>query len=245
MKKLLYALILATFALSSSSCSWFSDSSTPPAAELIAADAMDDFNSGQYSAALKNLQILKDRFPFSEYSLMAELKTGDCHFYLGHYPEAIASYQDFEQNHPTNEAVPYTQFQIGMSYYNQLTTIDRDPSAATLAISTFSRLMRTFPNCPYIEESQARLRAAENFLANHELYVANFYIKTDKLKQAATRLEFLLDHFPDTSTAPKAKEVLASLQSGEKPQGSWTDWIPELGMPDWETFKSIGARQAQ
>ncbi|MDA3970128.1 MAG: outer membrane protein assembly factor BamD [Desulfobulbaceae bacterium] len=245
MKKLLYALILAAFALTSSGCSWLNDSSTPPSPEFIAADAMEDFNTGQYSAALKNFQILRDRFPFSEYSLMAELKTGDCHFYLGQHLEAIAAYQDFEQNHPTNEAIPYTQFQIGMSYYKQLTTIDRDPSAAHLAISTFSRLIRTFPKCPYVQEARARIIAAENFLANHELYVANFYIKTDKLKQAATRLEFLLDNFPTTTAGPRAEELLAILKTGEKPNGSWQDWIPEIGMPDWETFKTIGARQSQ
>ena len=86
--------------------------------------------------------------------------------------------------------------------------------------------------------------AAENFLANHELYVANFYIKTDKLKQAANRLEFLLDNYPGTSATAKAEEILVILKSGKKPAGSWTDWIPELGMPDWETFKTIGARQS-
>ncbi len=244
MKKTFYILILATLMLTCASCSWFSGDSIPPSADYIAAEAMDDYNSGQYTSALKNLEILMDRFPFSQYSLMAELKTADCHFYLGRYFEAITSYQDFEQNHPTNEAIPYTQFQIGMSYYKQLTTIDRDPSAALLAISTFSRLIRTFPHCPYVDEARARIIAAQNFLANHELYVANFYIKTDKLKQAATRLEFLLDNFPDTSAATPAEELLAILKSGKKPPGSWTDWIPELGMPDWETFKNIGARQA-
>jgi outer membrane protein assembly factor BamD len=244
MKKLLCFLILTTLLITGSACSWFGDDPLPPSADIIAAEAMENFNTGQYSSALKNFEILMDRFPFSQYSLLAELKTADCHYYLGHYFEAIASYQDFEQNHPTNEAIPYTQFQIGMCYYNQLTTIDRDPSAALLAISTFSRLIRTFPNCPYIDEARARITAAENFLANHELYVANFYIKTDKLKQAATRLEFLLDNFPDTTATTKAEELLAILKSGKKPEGSWKDWIPEIGMPDWETFKNIGARQS-
>ena len=243
MKKLLCFLTLSILVLTNSGCSWFGDDPLPPSADTIATEAMEDFNTGQYTSALENFEVLMDRFPFSEYSLLAELKTADCQFYLGQYIEAIASYQDFEQNHPTNEAVPYTQFQIGMSYYNQLTTIDRDPSAALLAISTFSRLIRTFPDSPYVDEAHARIIAAENFLANHELYVAHFYIKTDKLEQAATRLEFLLDNFPDTTATTKAEKLLAILKTGKKPEGSWKDWIPEVGMPDWETFKNIGARQ--
>ncbi len=244
MKNTLYILIFSALLMSLPACSWFGGETIPPSADYVAAEGMDDFNAGQYSSALKSFEILMDRFPFSQYSLMAELKIADCQFYLGHHIEAIASYQDFEQNHPTNEAIPYTQFQIGMSYYKQLTTIDRDPSAALLAIATFSRLVRTFPTCPYVDESRARIIAAENFLANHELYVANYYIKTDKLKQAATRLEFLLDNYPDTSAVASAEELLTILKSGKKPPGSWTDWIPELGMPNWETFKNIGARQS-
>ena len=78
-----------------------------------------------------------------------------------------------------------------------------------------------------------------NFLANHEMYVAQFYIKTDKLKQAEVRLEYLLDHYPDSSVAKEAEQTLASLKEGKKPRGSWKDWLPELGMPDWETFTSF------
>jgi outer membrane protein assembly factor BamD len=244
MKKLLTLFLLAALICTVPACSWFGGESIPPSAEEVAKDAMLEFNSAQYSSALKYFEILMDRFPFSQYSLMAELKTADCQFYLGQYIEAIASYQEFEQNHPTNEAIPYIQFQVGMSYYKQLTTIDRDPSAALLAISTFSRLIRTYPTCPYIDEARARIIAAENFLANHELYVANFFIKTDKLKQAAIRLEYLLDNYPNTGAIADAEKLLAILKQGKKPPGSWTDWIPELGVPDWETFKNIGARQA-
>jgi outer membrane protein assembly factor BamD len=218
-------------------CSGKSEQAEGP--EGIVYDAMEAYNSGRYITALKHFEKLTDRFPFSQYSLMAELKSADCHFYLNKYTEAIAAYQDFEESHPTNEAVPYTMFQVGMSYYNQLGTIDRDPASAGQAIAVFTKLIRSYPQSSYIEEARSRIAAARNFLANHEMYVARFYIKTDKLKQAQIRLEYLVDNYPDSSVTAEAESTLAILKSGKKPRGSWKDWIPELGMPDWETFTSF------
>ncbi len=215
------------------------DTSMTNEPEQIVNQAMAAFNSGRYITALKHFETLTDRFPFSQYSLMAELKTADCHYYERKYEEAIDAYLAFEENHPTNEAVPYTMFQVGMSHYNQLDSIDRDPASAVDAIAVFTKLIRSYPQSSYIDEARSRIAAARNFLANHEMYVARFYIKTDKLKQAQTRLEYLLDNYPDSSVTAEAEKTLAMLKSGQKPRGSWKDWIPELGLPDWETFTSF------
>ena len=212
--------------------------STP---ESMAMEALDEYNHGQYASALKIFDDIQERFPFSRFSLMAEIKSADCHYYLRHYTEAISLYQEFAKNHPTNEAVPYVLFQIGMGYYHQIDTIDRDPGSAINAERAFGKLIRLYPNSPYTEESRARIRAARDFLANHEMYVATFYMKTDKLKQSTARLEYLLDNYPDTAVAPEAEKLLALLQAGTPPKSSWKDWIPEIGLPDWQILKDIGA----
>jgi len=224
-----------------SGCAWFGDEPPRPADE-VASEAREEYGDGQYTTALKLYEELMDRFPFSRYSLMAELKIADCHYYLAQYTEAIAAYESFQENHPSNEANSYAMFQVAMCHYNHIDSIDRDPSGAHKAIAVFSKLIRTYPDSPYLAESKARIAAARNFLANHELYVAMFYLKTDKFHQAAGRLHYLLDNYPESSASPEAERLLALLMEGRKPPGSWKDWIPEIGLPDWETFKAVGAR---
>lgn len=207
--------------------------------DSMAMEALDEFNHGEYSTALKRFGEIQERFPFSRFSLMAELKSADCHYYLQHYIEAISSYQEFERSHPTNEAIPYVLFQISMSHYQQIDTIDRDPGAALDAEIAFGKLIRLYPQSPYTEETKARIRAARDFLANHEMYVAAFYIKTGKYKQSIGRLEYLLDNYPETSVAPEAGELLAMLNADKPPKSNWRDWIPEIGLPDWQLFKNL------
>jgi outer membrane protein assembly factor BamD len=222
--------------------SMFSDDSDTVQAgpEALAMEGLDEFTHGKYTSALKIFREIQERFPFSRFSLMAELKSADCHFYLGHYNEAISAYEDFAKNHPTNEAIPYIHFQIGMCHFNKIDTIDRDPGSALDAESAFNKLIRLYPASPYTEEAKAKIKAARNFLAGHEIYVARFYMKTEKTEQSIARLQFLLDNYPDSSVAPEAEELLAQLQAGKPPKSKWRDWIPEIGLPDWSIFGDFG-----
>jgi len=216
-----------------------SSKSTSDTPDSLAMDAMDDFNRGKYDNALKKFNDIRDRFPFSQAGLLAELKSADCEFNLKHYPEAIALYDDFENNHPTNEAMPYIVFQIGLSYYNQIDTIDRDPGAAKNAISSFAKLLKAYPQSPYTNEAESRRLAALNFLANHEFYVANFYVRTDNLDQAERRYKYLIKNYPKSSVATKAREIIAAIDSGNPPHRTWRDWLPDIALPDWHTFSNL------
>ena len=210
--------------------------SKPETAEGLVQKGMYDFNHGNYSSSLEIFQKLKERYPFSQYSLLAELKTADCQYFLKKYPEAEQLYMEFEDHHPSNEAIPYIMFQIGMCSYQQIDTIDRDTSGAVKAIQAFSRLLKSYPVSPYTEEAQARIMAARNFLANHEFYVANFYIRTKSYGEAEARLSYLVSTYPDCDVAPRAKKLLTDLQNGKPPKRSLASWLPSFSLPDWRIF---------
>ena len=208
----------------------------PETAEGLVRKGMYDFNHGKYRSALEIFEKLKERYPFSQYSLLAELKTADSQYFLKNYQEAVLLYQEFEERHPSNEAISYILFQIGMCHYRQIDTIDRDISGAVNAIQAFSRQLKSFPVSPYNAEAQARIVAARNFLANHEFYVANFYVRSKSYSEGEARLAYLLDTYSDTEVAPQAHALLTALQSGHPPKRSMTSWLPSFSLPDWRIF---------
>jgi outer membrane protein assembly factor BamD len=209
--------------------------SSPDTLEALALKGLDYYSHGKYEKAKKSFETLMNQYPFSEYSLLAEIKTADSNYYLKNYEEALLQYKDFEERHPTNEAIPYVMLQIAMCYYNQIDAIDRDTSPATNAIYSFSRLLRVFPNSPYTEEAQARIMAARNFLANHEYYVASFYERTYAYEEAIARLQYLLRQYPDTNIASNAEILLYDLRNDNPPKRSMFGWLPK-SLPDWEDF---------
>ena len=251
LQRILCLILLCVLPLSLGGCSTFSgifdkltfgsgsdeEPEQEPAESLII-QGMDAYNVGDYFEALKAFNQILDQYPFSRQAILAELKAADSHFYREEYIEAKVLYQEFEERHPTNEAIPYVMFQVGMCDFRRTDRIDRDISGAREAIQDFSKLLRAFPNSPYTREAKAHIAAARDFLVNHEYFVAVFYVRTEKYEQAQHRLKYLLNMYPDATIAPKAKALLARLEAGEPPRWGLRGWLPDLTMPDLKFWKS-------
>ncbi len=213
-----------------------SETNLQTSSQNLATKAMDDYNVGKYFTALEYFEEILNKYPFSSEAILAELKAADCNYYMGHYPEALIQYRTFEERHPTNEAIPYVLFQQGMAHYQGIDRIDRDTSGAEEAIKLFSRLLRSYPQSPYTTEAHARIRAAKEFLANHEFFVAQYYIRTKKLSEATARLKYLLAMYPEAEIAPQATDILARIESDNPPPAGWSAWFKQLSLPDWAKF---------
>lgn len=206
-----------------------------PARNLLNS-GMDDYNVGKYFTAIEFFEEILNRYPFSPEATLAELKAADCSYHLERYLEAYLLYEEFENRHPTNEAIPYVMFQKAMSNYKLIDRIDRDPSGAEKAISLFQQLQKAYPDSPYSAEAEVRIAAATEFLANHEYFVVQYYVRTAKFDQAAVRLRYLLAMYPESEVAPSAEELLARIEAGDPPRSKLTSWFPKLDLPAWTFF---------
>jgi len=165
--------------------------------ERLYKQGLTRFNKRDYSEALKKFEELKSSFPDSPpYTLWAELKVGDCHFLQKQYVEAIAAYEEFKKIHPGHEEIPYVQYQIGVSYYNQMLTLDRDQTPTKKALSNFEYLIANYPPSLFTEKAKEKIGSCKKRLADHEFYIGNFYYKQGRFQAAASRFEGLLEKFP-------------------------------------------------
>ncbi len=244
-RSLIIALLSATLmTLSLSGCatmkSWFSGGEEIQIpAEILASKGMDAYNRGNYSKAAKHFNEILEKYPFSPQAMLAELKGADCNYFMGNYAEALVLYQRFEEQHPTNEAIPYVMYQIAMCSYQQIDTIDRDTSGATKAIRDFTKLIKAYPDSAYTDEAKARIKAANEFLVNHEYLVVEFYLRTGRVLDAKTRLNYLINTYPEASITPKAKKLLAKIEGGENLGFNLSSWFSGLTkLPDWHIFSS-------
>jgi len=201
------ALIAACFLLMAG-CSWFQPKLDKTALELVS-DGMDAYNAGKYKAAIEHFEKLRDWYPFSKYAILAELKIADCHYHLEQYEEAIFAYQEFENLHPRNEAVPYVVYQIGRSYFDRIDTVDRDQNSAREALKTFRRLISQYPEDPYAKIAQGHIHQCLKSLAGHEFYVGYFYYKNRHYPAAVGRFKTVIEEYPDVGVHYKALQYLA------------------------------------
>ncbi|MGA2515712.1 MAG: lipopolysaccharide transport periplasmic protein LptA [Thermodesulfobacteriota bacterium] len=177
--------------------------------EILYKQALAQFNKKDYSDALKKFEELKSSFPDSPpYTHWAELKVGDCHFLKEDYVEAIAAYEEFKKTHPSHEEIPYVQFQIGMSYFNQMRTLDRDQTPTKKALSSFEYLVANYPPSLFTEKAKEKIGVCKKRLADHEFYIGVFYYNQERYRAAASRFEGLLEKFPKDPDQDKTLYLL-------------------------------------
>jgi outer membrane protein assembly factor BamD len=182
----------------------------PP--ETLVKKGMEEYNHGKYFMAVEYFNKVLDSHRFTPQAILAELKVADCHYYMDKYSEAYVYYENFEEMHPTNEAIPYVMYQKAMCFYKRIDTIDRDITGAQESIEKFQLLLKAYPNSVYASDAEAKVKAAKEFLANHEFGVAQFYIRTDQESQAIIRLKYLIAVYPDTQIVTQAEALLKDLE---------------------------------
>ena len=182
-------------------------------AQELAWDGMDAYENGRYKKAIEKFQKLKDYYPFSKYAILAELKIADAHYQRKEYEEAIFAYENFEQLHPRNEAIPYVIYQIGRCYYDQIDTPDRDQTSAQKALLTFQRLIKQFPRDQYSTRAAEHIKTAQRSLAGHAYVVGVFYYNTKHYKAALHRFMSIISDYPDVGYHQKALEYIARCEA--------------------------------
>ena len=181
--------------------------------EVLVQNGMDDYDAGDYKAALENFQKLKDWYPFSKYVTLAELKIADSHYQREEYAEAIIAYQEFADLHPNNEAVPYVIYQIGRCYFDQIDAIDRDQSTTRKAVDTFLQLQRQYPQTLYAERATEHINKCLKNLAGNEFYIAMFYYKSKRYDAALQRFKAIVTKYPDVGVNRIALQYITKCET--------------------------------
>ncbi len=185
--------------------------------------ATEAYSKGRFIAASENFQKVRDRYPFSPYATLAELKMADCKYFEGLYEEAIQLYQEFEKLHPNNEAVSYVVFQIALCHYKLMNTPDRDIAPTVKLLQTCERFLSKHQDSPYMFQIKRMKEEARERLAQHELVVVAWYLKDDQIAQARKRLKTIVEQYAETNTRKEAEALLATLPADVKVEDSKKD----------------------
>ena len=177
---------------------------------------------GNTKAAVQFLQLVKDRYPYTESAITASIKLADTYFKMGEYATAYDLYAEFERYHPDDGNLPYIGFQKGMCYFKQIRGFDREQKHALIASIEFVKLLTMYPDSEYSMKARRYYRECLLNLAKFEIYTGNFYFNQKKYLSALQRYTYAIKNFPDVGQYHEAlakisicKAKLAEL--GEEP----------------------------
>lgn len=155
------------------------------------------FESNLYEDAIASWEKVRDTFYSPELSMLAELKIAETYYVSKRYEEAATAFADFLKQHPNDFRAATILYRLGLSYYQQILSADRDQTHTENALLTFQELVQRFPEDQNAQEAGYLIQRCKTRLAEHEVYVSAYYIKKKLYKPAIKRLEAVLESFPD------------------------------------------------
>ena len=213
--------LIATFILATVFLQGCSTPQVNKPADVLYKEGEQFFQDGKYEDAIAQWKKVKETYQSPELTTKAELNIADAYFLNTDYIEAAAGYEDFRKLHPKHPKADFALYRQGMSYYNQIHSIDTDQTPVKNAQTTLASYITLYPAGEHLTEVQEKNRECRDKQLQYELYVGRFYLKTDAYKAAIARFEESLKMFTDTARRDEVLYYLgrAYLEDGQKAKG--------------------------
>ena len=177
-----------------------------------------ELKSENWPDAIKYFSYTRSKFGFSKWATLAELGIADAEFGREKYPEAIEAYRNFIKAHPTHEKVQdgYAAFRIGNSFYKEIPSdwfmvppaYEKDQGPVHDAVRELTAFVDEYNDSKYLPKAKEMVSDCMRRLADHEIYVANFYLDRNKPLASIGRLEYLIKQYPGSNREPEVLLLL-------------------------------------
>ncbi len=184
--------------------------------EKLYEEAKDEMASSGWANAIKLLERLESRDPFSVWAQQAKLEIAYCQWKDGEPALALATLDRFIKQHPNHQVLDYVYYLRGLINFNENQSFfakiggqdltERDPKAARDAFDAFKEMVTRFPDSKYAKDATDRMSYLINALASHEVHVARYYLRRGAPLAALNRAQYALRFY---QSAPATEEALA------------------------------------
>jgi outer membrane protein assembly factor BamD len=172
--------------------------------ESLYAAAKQRLDNGQVKQAAQLFDEVERQHPYSPWARRAQLMSAFSYYAARDYTQAISSAQRFLSIHPGNKDAPYASYLIALSYYEQISDVERDQQTTTLSKTALTDVTRRYPESAYAADAKLKLDLVNDHLAGKEMTVGRFYEKTGKWLAATMRFRKVVDDYQTTSHTAEA-----------------------------------------
>ncbi|QBQ53283.1 outer membrane protein assembly factor BamD [Nitrosococcus wardiae] len=204
-------------------CSWLSKPQEQPESdwnvEQYYSEAKAALNAGDYQQAITLYEQLEARYPFGVYAQQALLESAYAYYKFDEPESAIAALDRFIRLYPLNPHMDYAHYLKGLvNFHRGIGLIEkyiprdesqRDPESARDALKDFRTLVKRFPDSQYAKDGAQRIVYLRNRLAQHEINVAQYYMRRGAYIGAINRAKYVVENYQRTPIVPEALTIMA------------------------------------
>ncbi len=172
--------------------------------ESLYTAAKERLDRGDLYLAAGLFDEVERQHPYSPWARRAQLMSAFAYYASGEYNAAIQSANRFLSIHPGNRDAPYAYYLIGISYYEQISDVERDQAITRQAQRALNEVVRRYPRSAYADDARLKLDLVNDHLAGKEMEIGRFYERSGNWLAAQLRFQNVIEDYETTSHAPEA-----------------------------------------
>jgi len=178
---------------------------------VIYKEAVEAMKKGNYLRASEKFSEAELILPKIEFSSKALLMSSYCLYLINFYEDATVNLERFISQYPADKNLAYAQYLIAISLYEQILDEKKDIEPLVKAKKKIEIFLKNFPNTEYALDLKFKLDLVNNQLAAKEMYIAKYYIKTQKWIPAINRLKNIVNNYSETVFVEEALHRLVEI----------------------------------
>jgi len=164
----------------------------------IYSDALEALNKGDAFYAGKKFKEVENLMPKSKWAAKASLLVAYAEYSRNAYPESVFALERHIKTYPADKNIAYAHYMIAICYYEQILDEKKDLLPLLESKKKFEFVIQNYPETDYATDARFKIDLIINQLAAKEMYIARFYMETEKWIPAINRLKFVVENYDNT-----------------------------------------------
>ena len=194
---ILFIILIFSFSCSKEEVEISKPSSKEKAFDIYQ-EAVEAMDNGEYFFAAGKFKDAEEIMPKIELAAKSSVMASYCLYLINFYGEADLYLKRFIKRYPVDKNIPYVHYLIAINSYEQILDEKKDISPLLETKKKMNFYLKEFPDTEYALDLRFKLDLINNQLAAKEIYVAKYYIKSQKWIPAINRLKLIVDDYSET-----------------------------------------------
>ena len=174
-------------------------------------EGFEAFENADYYYAEKKFTEAELNFEIVDFAAKSAIMSSYSLYGINFYSDALANLQRYLKKYPADENVMYAHYLIAIIHYERMTDEKKDLKPLIDARNKIEFFLKEYPNSDYAIDLQFKNDLIQNQLAAKELYVAKYYISTQKWVPAINRLKVIVKDYQKTVFIEEALHRLVEI----------------------------------
>ncbi len=178
---------------------------------ILYKEGIEAFENNNFFYASKKFSEAELNFKNVELAAKSSIMSSFCLYGINFYSEAVDNLERFLKSYPSDKNVIYAHYLIAIIYFEQISDEKKDLKPLIKADKKIDFFINLYPNSDYAIDLKFKKNLIRNQLAAKELFIAKYYISTQKWVPAINRLKEIFENYDETIFIEEAMHRLVEI----------------------------------